>query len=215
MHSILLYHYPGSTSTFPRLLLEYCGIEHELKIPDPSNSEFAAINPKKQVPVLIVDNNLITENPAIAHAINQLAPEKHLFGNSPLEFIRVCEWLNWISATVHAQAWGPYVRPSRFTTDQTAEASVRAAAAQRLQARWDEIESKLGESDSWAVGEGFTAVDAFLLQFMRFAKNGMGLDMQKMYPKWTRLVDRMLKIEAIKTVFEADEMLKKEMAQAK
>lgn len=210
MPSITLYHFPGASSIFPYLLLEYSGIQYDVKISNPSDPDFAATNPKKQVPVLLIDGEAITENPAIAHAINQLAPEKQIFGRTPMEFVRVCEWLNFLSATVHAQTWGPYVRPWRFTEDSTAEAGIKAVAQEKLKQRWEAIESALREG-CWAVGDGVTAVDGFLVQFMRFAKNGMGLDVNTLYPKFTALVDKVLGVEELGKVYERDEQMKKEM----
>jgi len=47
-------------------------------------------------------------------AIAQLAPEKQLLGRGELERVRVYEWMNWISGTLHGVAYGMVLRPERF-----------------------------------------------------------------------------------------------------
>ena len=43
---------------------------------------FGRINPKQRVPVLALDGDIITELPAVATAIANMAPERHLMGGS-------------------------------------------------------------------------------------------------------------------------------------
>lgn len=53
--------------------------------------EFEAINPKRRVPVLIMEKEVITEMSAVLTAIATVTPEAHNFGKTPLEKIRVYE----------------------------------------------------------------------------------------------------------------------------
>src|ERR1700761_9292381 len=93
---VTLYTVPGSCAIVPHILLHRTGMPFKLApiLRKDLTGEFAKINPKMQVPALNVDGALITENPAIAHRINQLAPDAHVMGDDPMQFIRVCEWLN-------------------------------------------------------------------------------------------------------------------------
>lgn len=205
--STILYLIPGSSSLFPHILLRYCDVPFTPRIIHLSNpAEFDGINDKKQVPVLVVHDNTITENPAIAHAINQLAPEKHILGRTPMEFVKVCEWMNWISGSFHAQAWGPYIRPWRFTTDASAEAqsAVKAAAEQKVLDCYAMLESKLHTNGPWALGEEFTAVDAYIFPFFRLARDRMGLNM-KTYPRWSRGYEKLTELEAVKKALEYEQ----------
>lgn len=85
---------PGACSLAPHVLL------HEIRVPFDAvetsvakaanlTEEFARINPKKRVPVLSLDGEVITEVPAIATAIANLAPERHLMGRTALDRVRV------------------------------------------------------------------------------------------------------------------------------
>lgn len=209
---ITLYFVPGASSVFPHFLLYHCNIPftpQHVVLKDPTN--LVAVNEKIQVPVLAIDGENITENPAIAHAINQLAPEKQLFGRTPIEFIRVCEWLNWISASLHAQAWSPYIRPWRFTTNESAEgqAAVKAGAEKNVRERFARLEKMLDGKGPWALGENFTAVDPYLLCFFRLGGLVMKADMKADYPKWSRIVSQLMETEAAKKVVEDEEKARK------
>ena len=197
--SVKLYVMPGSSAVFPHILLQYCGIPFTAQVPRPE--ELSTVSDKQQVPVLVLDEkSVITENPAIAHAINQLAPDKKVFGSTPIEFVRVCEWLAWIAGPLHAQAWAPFVRPFRFTTDDAvqAHAAVKESARRKCLDRYATLESRLHPVGPWALGEHFTAVDAYLFPFYRFAKSSMELDLKTTYPRWTRIVEGLLELEPVR-----------------
>lgn len=209
---ITLYFAPGASSAFPHFLLYHCNIPftpQAVGLKEPS--ALASVNDKLQVPVLAIDGNNVTENPAIAHAINQLAPDQHLFGRSPTEFIKVCEWLNWISASLHAQAWSPFIRPFRFTTDQSLEgqAAVRDGAVKNLRERFARLEKTLDVEGPWALGEQLTAVDPYLLCFFRIGRDVMKADMKGDYPKWNRIVTQLLDLDATKKLLEDEDKARK------
>lgn len=91
---LTLYLRPGWSSLFPHILLheqqlsfKTIGVTDRTVTEDPS---YAAKNPKKQIPVLFVNGRPVTENPAIAHAIQSLNPENKLMGRSSEDFVRVC-----------------------------------------------------------------------------------------------------------------------------
>ena len=107
--SVVLYIYPGASSLFPHILFQYSEIPFTPKLTHTQDEDFIAINPKQQVPALVLDGQVFTENAALAHAANQLAPGKQIMGRNDVEFLRVCEWMNWISTSLQAQAWQPYV----------------------------------------------------------------------------------------------------------
>ncbi|KAK4547475.1 hypothetical protein LTR36_001131 [Oleoguttula mirabilis] len=221
--AVTLYLLPGASSLFPHILLRYCHIPftpHVIHHPSNLATDLADISAKHQVPVLVLDggndNNtrtVVTENPAIAHAINQLAPQCHLFGRTRTDFLKVCEWLNFISGPLHAQAWGPYIRPERFTTATTPEAltGVKAAAEQRLHERFAMLEKGLHADGPWALGEHFTAVDAYVFPFFRLptARGMMGRgDMEGCYPRWGRVVRGVEGMEAVRETLAFEEASK-------
>ncbi|KAK5123121.1 hypothetical protein LTR85_003319 [Meristemomyces frigidus] len=209
--SITFYLLPNSSSLFPHILLRHCNIPFTPKVlhhPSKLQTDLDGVSSKQQVPVLVIDGNAITENPAIAHAINQLSPHHHLFGLSPTEFIKVCEWLNFISGPLHAQAWGPYIRPWRFTTDTSAEAqaAVKEAAKRSLLDRFATLEANLHPEGPWALGKHFTAVDVYTFPFFRLpTARRMEVDMAGEYPRWSRIVQALMGMDAVKKTLAFEE----------
>ena len=108
---------PGACSLAPHAALEESGLEFELMVVDITKppygfpEKYQHINPKKRIPILEYDDQIITETTAIMTATSQLAPEKHLFGKSNLEVVRTYEWLNWLSGTVHERGLGALFSP--------------------------------------------------------------------------------------------------------
>ena len=216
---ITLYMLPGTCAIVPHILLNQAGLKFKLEpVPRASiTSTFSSTNPKQQVPVLVINEDIITENPAIAQAINQLAPSANLFGTTPLQFIRVCEWLNYLSAAIHAQAWGPYARPQRYTNDSAAEEGIREDIRDNLINKIKMIESKLSV-EGWVLGtEQMTAADAYLLPFFQWAirKDRIGMEMEtemeKKFPKWAALVGRLQGLESVRRTLEEIERVRVDM----
>lgn len=108
MPEIRFWYAPGGCSLAPHILLHEVGapleaVETSLAKGAHLTDEFARINPKKRVPVLSLDGEVITEIPAIATAISDLFPEQFLMGRTSLGHARVYEWMNWLSGTLHGQ----------------------------------------------------------------------------------------------------------------
>lgn len=205
MTDIKLYFAPGACSLAPHILLHeadlaYTPIAFSAKEGLPAS--FTSINPKMRVPVLSLDGQLITENPAVMTAISQLKPELHFMGKTDLEKVRVYEWMNWLSGTMHGQGWGGIFRPHRFTDDQAAFDGVKNKGARTVKECFVEIESKLDESGH-AVGGRFTAVDAYLYVFYRWAGQ-LEWDLQEELPRYTALVRRVVERKAVRKTLDRE-----------
>lgn len=210
--SVTLYTIPGSSSQFPHILLNEVGIPYMTKAVDRKivTTEWTATNAKGQVPVLDIDGNLVTENPAIAHAISLMAPQRKIMGRTEWEFIRVCEWLNFVASSIHAQTWGPMARPWRFSTDPAAQDGIKAKSAEKLRDRFAIIEAKLPDQ-GWAVGEGFTAVDAYLCYWGNLTVKAMNVDMAAEYPKWAQLLQKLNGLESVRKTMADEDKMREEM----
>lgn len=209
MSTIRLWYSPGACSLAPHIMLNETGAAYEaikVAIKDGAHltEAFARLNPKKRLPVLALDDEVITELPAIATAISHLAPERHLMGKSPLETARVHEWMNWLSGTVHGQGFGCIWRPQRFSDDQTMHAAITAKGRQTVSDCFDMIEGRL--TGPHAVGSAFTGVDAFLLVFYRWG-NRIGLDMARSYANFTRLADGLARRASVSRTLADEDVL--------
>ncbi|KAL2807916.1 hypothetical protein BJX63DRAFT_410798 [Aspergillus granulosus] len=204
MPDIKFFFAPNACSLAPHILLHearlpytplqinYAGVE--LQFPP----EYKSLNPKMRVPVIVVDGDVITELPAVSTIISQLVPEKNFMGKTPLETVRVYEWMNYLSGTVHSAGLGHLFRPWRWTTDEDPKAhdGIKEKARENIIESFGYIEGKL--DGIHAVGEGLTAVDAFLYPLYRWAKkSGINLDA---YPKYTALIEAMEKRESVQIV---------------
>ncbi|KAJ6783776.1 hypothetical protein PWT90_07681 [Aphanocladium album] len=158
MTSIKFWYAPGACSLAPHIVLKEAGIEFESIRLDAFAGypeEFRRINPKMRVPVLAIDGEAITEVPAIMTAISQLAPERHLLGETNLEIVRAYEWMNWLSGVVHGQAFGGLFRPARYSDDATTHPSIEAKALLTIQECFAAIDEKLASQP--AIDSRFTA----------------------------------------------------------
>ncbi|KEF56655.1 uncharacterized protein A1O9_06844 [Exophiala aquamarina CBS 119918] len=162
---------------------------------------FRKINPKMRVPVISIDTNVITETPAIFTAISQLAPEHNFLGSSNIEVVRAYEWLNWLSGTLHGQAFGGLVRPHRYADDPALYDAIKAKGWKNVEDCFEKIESDL--SGVHAVGDSFTAVDILLYVFWCWG-NFSGAEMAHRYPKYTKLVVEVAKKSSVQDVLEAE-----------
>ena len=209
MPDLHLYYASGACSLAPHILL------HETNIPFTSTNlrgangiefppDFDKLNPKRKVPVLVQDSSPITELPAIATAIAHLRPDAHLMGATPLDNVRVLEWLAWLSGTLHTVGFGHFWRPQRFTvlTEEGAVQGVREKGREVVEEGFGFIEGKLREGKEYAVGEGFTAVDAFLAVLYRWGTI-VGVDLKR-FVKLTALVQGVLERPAVKAALKAE-----------
>jgi len=204
MTTVHLWFSPGACSLAPHILLKEIEIPFEttkLNVRAGFPEEFRHLNPKMRVPVLSLNGEIITENPAVMTAISQLCPGKHLMGETQLETIRVYEWMNWLSGTLHGQAFGGLWRAYSFSDDASSYDAIRAKSQKTIAECFDDIERKL--SAGHAVGERFTAVDAFLFVFYRWGFE-LKFDMRGKYPKYTALAAEMVKRKSVQAALTAE-----------
>lgn len=201
MPRLHLYLSPGACSLAPHILLHESGLPFTtttMSVKAGFPASFAHINAKRRVPVLTLDDDTITEAPAIMLAISQLCPDKHLMGSTPLERVRVAEWMNWISGTLHGQGYGGLLRPERYTDEPAMYDAIRAKSRKTIEDCYRMIEERL--EGPHAVGGRFTAVDAYLYVFYRWGTNVFPMD----YSKYKALVVELSKREAVRKTIEAE-----------
>jgi glutathione S-transferase len=163
-----LYYAPGACSLSPHIALHEAGLAHDLVKVDlrakktENGDDFNAINPKGQVPALMLDNGeLLTEGPVIVQAIADHAPGKHLApAVGSKERYRLQEWLNFITTELHKN-FSPLFNP-------TIPDEVKTFFKDRLMAKFKYIDGRLAGHD-YLMGEQFTVADGYLLVMLRWA----------------------------------------------
>lgn len=164
-----LYYSPGACSLSPHIALREAGLPFDLvmastktkKLAD--GSDFNAINPKSQVPVLELDNGQrLTEGPVIVQYIADQAPAKNLIpAAGSWDRYRVQEWLNFITSELH-KGFSPLFSPA---IPEESKAISRAKLIERL--TW--VDSQL-EGKDYLMGSQFTVADGYLFTVAGWGK---------------------------------------------
>ena len=177
-----LYFSPGACSLSPHIVVREAGIDADLEQVDlktkktKSGADFTAVNPKGQVPALLLDNGqTLTEGPAI---VQYLADQKPQSGLAPhagtFERYRLQEWLNFITAELH-KPFGALFVPS------TPE-DFKPIAKETIASRFAYVDRHLTSGGPFLLGAQFTVADAYLFVMTLWAKF-LSIDLDR----WTKL----------------------------
>ena len=170
-----LYYSPGACSLSPHIALHEAGLTHELvkvdlKAKTTENGEdFAKINPKNQVPALVLDNGeMVTEGPVIVQVIADKAAGKNLApANGTDERYKMQEWLNFTTSELHKN-FSPLFNPS-IPDD------VKKFFIDRIMGKFKYTDSQLADRD-YLMGKQFTVADGYLFVMLAWADR-MKLDL--------------------------------------
>lgn len=163
-----LYYKAGACSLSPHIVLRETGLDFSLVSVDLKNKttesgeDFRAINPKGQVPALLLDDNtLLTEGVAIIQYLADSVPDRQLL--APVGTIaryHTLEWLNYIATELH-KGFSPLFRPD---TPDEYKNTARESLMQKL--GW--VNTSLN-GKTWIMGNRFTVADAYLFTVLRWA----------------------------------------------
>lgn len=170
-----LFYSPGACSLSPHIAALEAGIQLELVKVDTktkklaNGDDFLAINPKGQVPTLMLDDGeVMTEGPVIAQFLADLAPAAHLAPtNGSKARYKLQEWLNFITSEIH-KGYSPLFKP---TTPEDYKPIARAQLADR----YAFIEKKLA-GKQYLLGDNFSVADTYLFTVSNWAKH-TGVDL--------------------------------------
>lgn len=125
---------------------------------------YLRINPRRQVPVLLLDGRAIREIPAIFTALDDRVPGAALLPRG--DRLAALEWLGFLASSVHP-LFRPVFRPRRYVGDDAAaQAVLRRATLQTLAVMMAQVERDLAGRD-WLLGT-FSAVDFYLFVLCRW-----------------------------------------------
>jgi glutathione S-transferase len=172
--SIKLYFAPGACSFVPHCLLEAAGVAFEptmvkLHKGEQNQPEYLAINPRGQVPVLVVDDIVITQIVAICEYLHETFPEMGFFPRSPIAKAKVLETFAWMNNSVHTTFTHVFM-PGKFTSDEAAQAAIKVHAQSQYATLLKELQTMvigLGEG-RWLSGDNFGALDAYAITLLRW-----------------------------------------------
>jgi glutathione S-transferase len=162
-----LYYSPGACSLSPHIALLEAGIAHDLMKVDlkakklEDGGDFLTLNPKGQVPVLVLDNGeQLTEGPVIVQAIADKAAGKKLApAAGSTERYHLQEWLNFVTSELHKN-FSPLFQPA---LNDEAKAFFR----KRLLDKFKYVDEKLA-GKNYLMGD-FSVADGYLYVMLRWA----------------------------------------------
>lgn len=141
--------------------------EISLRAGEHRTPEYLAINPRGQVPALVLDDGeVLTETAAILVAIGEMAPQSGLIPEAQAARWRVMKWLAWYAWNA-PRSFLPAMMPSLYGPPQV-ENQIREAALKRVDALLAEIDAALAGRD-WLVGDHLTAADLCVAMLTVFA----------------------------------------------
>jgi glutathione S-transferase len=200
-----LYYSPGACSLSPHITALEAGINLTLVKVDTKTkkledgSDFLAINPKGQVPTLVLDDgDVVTEGPVIAQILADLAPASNLApGNGTKARYKLQEWLNFITSEIH-KGYSPLFAP-------TTPEDYKPVAKAKLADRYALIDSKLA-GKQYLLGDTFTVADAYLFTVSNWAKF-VGLDLSP-YANVSAFMTRVAERPKVQQALKAEGLVK-------
>lgn len=198
--ALKLYTAPGTIGVAVHVALEESGLVYESVKVDFAASEqlsdhYRSINPKLRVPVLVVDDQVLTETPAILVYLAQLAPSSVLgLPTDPLALAHILSFNSYLSSTVHV-AHAHRMRGARWTDNTDAQVAMTAYVPISMSACFDLIETRLLKGP-WVQGAAFSINDPYLFAVCRWLE-GDSVDITK-YPGVQAHYSRMLRRDSVK-----------------
>ena len=196
-----LYYSTGACSLSPHIALHEAGLAHDLVKVDlraktlADGSDFTKVNPKGQVPALVLDNGeVLTEGLAVVQWIADQAPAKGLApANGTPERYRLQEWLNFVSTDLH-KSFGPLFNPAMPEEAKTIFRNM-------IMAKLKLVEQALAGKD-YLMGNSFTVVDGYLFTLLTWAEK-MKFDLSGL-PNVTAFKARVAARPAVQAALQAE-----------
>ena len=205
--AMILYYALTACSIAPHIALEEIGVGFDprpidLAKGEQRSAEYLAINPRGRVPAMVIDDQVVTEVPALLTFIAGLAPDRELIPpNGTLAQARCFEWLGFLSSTLHV-TYAQFRRPERFLADDSpCAAELSREGCERTVALYREVEQRL--DGEWAAGDAYSIADMYLFPFYTWAWR-IELDVKRECPKWTAIFNRMLTRPAVRRAVERE-----------
>jgi glutathione S-transferase len=170
-----LYYSPGTASMVVHLALLEIGAPHRMEKVDFSRDaqhmpEYLGLNPRGQVPTLVIDGKPYFESAALLMILAERHPEAGLA--PPVGSTLRADWYQWI--VFFSNALGPAYRQWFYPSDLgSAEHPpfVRDALRQKIEDAWSLVDAHLAAHGPYMLGSAFSGVDLLALMYMRWSRN--------------------------------------------
>ena len=204
-----LYYCPGTCSFVPHVALElvkessgqnYDGTVINLKNGEHLKPEYKAINPRGQVPALIVDGQLITQVMAITGFLHDSFPKAQIFPADAMAKAQAVSILAWMNNTVHP-TFTRVFRSERFG-DEVGKAGVKAMALEAFKGYLAEIDGLVSQGQTYICGDQLTPADIYAIAFIRWG--GLAGINPANYPNYQAYVSRIASLPVVECIMKKE-----------
>lgn len=158
-----------------------------------SGADYYTINPKGNVPALILDDGtILNENAAVLQYIADLTPGRIAPANGEQSRYNLQNILSYIGSEVHPSIGGLF----NPTIGEEVKAFIKGNAAKKL----TYLENHLIGDKSFLVGDSFTVADSYLYIVLSWTQY-VGVDLSP-YPKVTAYFERIASLDNVKSAHE-------------
>ena len=205
-----LYFAPGACSFVPHVGLEIVkaatGADFEPKLVrlhkgEHLTPEYRAINPDAQVPVLVVDDEPLTQIVAICDWIDRSYPTAGLLPAEPWAHAQAMRRLAWMNNTAHPTFTRVFL-PNKFADSEGAQAEVRKIAAVQFRLCLERIQEWIGAAQPFLLGDRVSFHDAYAFTLLRWGGYA-GID-PKSLPAYAAYIERVVAAAPVAAVLERE-----------
>lgn len=201
--SYQLYYSPGACSMAVNVLLRELNQPFELtnaNQPGTKNRtpEFLAVNPRGQVPILVVDGTPISEGGAILTYLCDTHPGA-LLPQSGIARAQALEGLMFCNSTLHPK-YGPAFGALKTKSGAELDAALDQSG-EAVQKLWDHVEEKLGKQ-KYLAGNQITVGDILMTVIANW--NGVFGNRVKLGPNVTRVLSEVKSRPAFQQALESE-----------
>lgn len=170
-----LYYSPGSASLAVHLALLELGVEHRLEKLDlaagaQNAQEYRRLNPRGQVPTLIVDGKAYFESAALLLLLAERHPKARLAPppGSP-QRAAYFQWMVFLTNSMGAM-FRLWFMPKDLGPDELSS-PVRDAIRQKIEEGWSIVDAHLEANGPYMLGAEVSVVDLLAIMYMRWSRN--------------------------------------------
>lgn len=166
-----LYTMPGTCALAPNIVAVWANVDVgvvNLNRGEQRQPAYLAINPKGQVPALLLDDGqVITEALAIMRYLAAQSRTSDLNPQDPRQWAKIDEALSYFTSEIHSD-FGGHFAPQRFARSDGGQDEVRTATYLKLREHLLRVEATLKAADGdWYLGSRSIA-DAYLFVILRW-----------------------------------------------
>ncbi|HYG07933.1 MAG TPA: glutathione S-transferase N-terminal domain-containing protein [Stenotrophomonas sp.] len=165
-----LYYFPGACSLADHIVLRWTGLQHQavrVSAEAIKSPEYLRMNPNGNVPLLVHEDFVLSENAAILAYLAELRLQAGLLGDGSLRGrAEVLRWLAYLNSDVHG-AFKPLFSPGRYLPDESLAEALGAQARVQVATHLQRLDQQLA-GRQWLTGTRSIA-DPYLFVMLRWA----------------------------------------------